>query len=97
MTMTSAKSHESSRSRSHGPNILHWLFTRGHHVLSCDVRVAGRQRYELHVTPLWDREGPAVEVFSGPTAALRRHAEIAFFLRESGWMLADRSVMRSAA
>jgi hypothetical protein len=66
-------------------------------MLSCDVRAAGRGRYELHVTPVWDRVGPAVEVFSGPTAALRRHAEIAFFLRESGWTLADRTGLRPAA
>lgn len=78
-------------------SMLHWLFMRGNRALSCDVHVSGRQRYEVHVTPLWDGEPPVCKFFDRPMDAVRRHAEIAFFLRESGWLLADRAILSSAA
>jgi hypothetical protein len=59
--------------------------------------VNAEQQYVVQVTPLWDDTAPACETFSRPTEALRRHAELATFLRESGWLLAERGIVPSAA
>jgi hypothetical protein len=80
-----------------GQSMLDWLFTRGNHAMACGVHARGRQRYEVHVTALWDGDAPVCEVFDRPMDAVRRHAEIAFYLRQSGWQLVDRGALSSAA
>jgi hypothetical protein len=77
--------------------MLYWLFYRNSHALACELSVNGDQEYVVQVTPLWDDESSVCETFSRPTDALRRHAELATFLRESGWLLAERGLVPSAA
>ena len=77
--------------------MLYWLFYRNDHALTCELSVNADQEYVVQVTPLWDDASPACETFSRPTDALRRHAELATFLRESGWLLAERGIVPSAA
>jgi hypothetical protein len=54
-------------------------------------------KYVVHVIPLWDAELSIIETFRRPMDAMQRHAEIVTFLRESGWLLADRGAAPSAA
>ena len=63
--------------------------------LDADFTAGGE--HVVQVTPLWDDESSVCETFSRPTDALRRHAELATFLRESGWLLAERGLVPSAA
>lgn len=77
--------------------MLYWLFYRNNHALTCELSVNADQEYVVQVTPLWDDESDVCETFSRPTDALRRHAELATFLRESGWLLAERGLVPSAA
>ena len=77
--------------------MLYWLFYRNNHALTCELSVNADQEYVVQVTPLWDDESSVSETFSRPTDALRRHAELATFLRESGWLLAERGLVPSAA
>ena len=77
--------------------MLYWLFYRNDRALTCELSVNADQEYVVQVTPLWDDEAEACETFSRPTDALRRHAELATFLRESGWLLAERGLVPSAA
>jgi hypothetical protein len=77
--------------------MLYWLFYRNDHVLTCELTLNADQEYVVQVTPLWDDQSPVCETFMKPTDALRRHAELATFLRDSGWLLADRGLVPSAA
>jgi hypothetical protein len=77
--------------------MLYWLFYRNDHALTCELSVNADQEYLVQVTPLWGDESAVCETFSRPTDALRRHAELATFLRESGWLLAERGLVPSAA
>jgi hypothetical protein len=80
--------------------MLRWVFVRGPHALTCEVRVCGRQTYDVCVVPHWDVSSSAVETFNRPAAALRRHAEIAWYFRQAGWTLvrdAGRAVTALAA
>jgi len=77
--------------------MLYWLFYRNDQALACELSVNGDQEYVVQVTPLWDDEASVSESFRRPTDALRRHAELATFLRESGWLLAERGLVPSAA
>ena len=77
--------------------MLHWLFCRETRALSCDVSMDGESKYVVHVIPLWDAELSIIETFRSPTDAFERHAEIVSFLRESGWLLADRGAGPSDA
>jgi hypothetical protein len=77
--------------------MLYWLFYRNNDALTCELTVNADQEYVVQVTPLWDEGTTACETFRRPTDALRRHAEVATFLRESGWLLAERGVVPSAA
>ena len=76
---------------------LHWLFVRDNRALSCDVDVRGDGLYTVSILPLWDSDAMVTQTFIKPGDALRRHAEIAGYLRESGWLLADRGVVGNAA
>jgi hypothetical protein len=65
--------------------ILRWTFLRGTKTLTCEVRVFGKQTYNVCVVPHWDVSSSVVETFKRPGVALRRHAEIASDFREAGW------------
>jgi hypothetical protein len=71
-----------------GPRGLRWVFLRGSQAVTCEVRVCGRQTYDVCVVPHWDVSSSAIETFNRPAAALRRHAEIAWYFRQAGWILA---------
>jgi hypothetical protein len=77
--------------------MLCWLFYRNHDALACDLVVNGNTQFVVQVTPLWDGAESVCETFGRPMEALQRHAEIASFLRESGWLLAERGIVPSAA
>jgi hypothetical protein len=73
-----------------------WLFYRDNRALSCAISVDDDGENIVHVTRLWD-DSSFSEVFARPEEALQRHAEIASFLHESGWLLAERAVVPLAA
>jgi hypothetical protein len=85
-----------ARSEEHTFQMLHWLFVRDTHVISCDL-LRRHRRYELHITPLSDAASATCEVFDRAADARRRHAEVAWLLRESGWLLGDRGHIRPVA
>jgi hypothetical protein len=67
--------------------ILRWVFHRGPDALTCAVEASGRRSsYDVCVLPHWNLSEATVEHFDAPASALRRHAEIASRLRESGWV-----------
>lgn len=76
--------------------MLYWLFYRNDHALTCELSVNADHEYVVQVTPLWADEATVCETFSRPTDALHRHAELATFLRESGWLLAERGLVPAA-
>jgi hypothetical protein len=67
--------------------ILRWVFVRGTHALTCEVRVNGQHSHDVCVVPHWDVSSSVVEQYARPASALRRHAEIASHFRHSGWTL----------
>ena len=73
-----------------------WLFYRDHRAIACSISVDPDGENAVHVTRLWDDESFS-EVFVRPEEALHRHAEIASFLHESGWLLVERAVVPIAA
>ena len=67
--------------------ILRWVFHRGADALTCAVEAGGRRSsYDVCILPHWNLSEATVEHFDAPVSALRRHAEIASRLRESGWV-----------
>ncbi|HET9368818.1 MAG TPA: hypothetical protein VFO19_01160 [Vicinamibacterales bacterium] len=75
---------------------LHWIFVRAGRALACTVAVCGSNSCSVHVQPLWTGAAEAIETFTRPLDALRRHAEIVGLLRQQGWLLADRAGTREA-
>jgi hypothetical protein len=75
---------------------LRWVFLRGTRVLTCEIRVCGKQTYDVCVIPHWDVSSSAIERFNRPASALRRHAEIAWYFRQAGWRVV-REATRNAA
>jgi hypothetical protein len=66
--------------------VVRWVFHRGADVLTCAVEGSGgRASYDVCVLPHWNLSEATVEHFDTPASALRRHAEIASRLRQSGW------------
>ena len=65
--------------------MLRWIFLRGTKAVTCEVRVCGKQTYDVCVVPHWDVSSSTIESFKHPTSALRRHAEIAWYFRQAGW------------
>ena len=67
--------------------ILRWVFHRGPDTLTCAVEAGGRpSSFDVCILPHWNLSEATVEHFDTPASALRRHAEIASRLRESGWV-----------
>jgi hypothetical protein len=66
--------------------LVRWVFHRGTDALTCAVEAdRARSSYEVCILPHWDLSVGTVEQFDAPATALRRHAEIAAHLRQSGW------------
>lgn len=64
---------------------LRWIFVRRGRTLTCEIRVNGGRSYDVCVVPLWDVAASSIETYDEPGDALRRHAEVAFHLHETGW------------
>jgi hypothetical protein len=73
-----------------------WLFYRDNRALACSISVDADGENAVNITRLWDDESYS-EVFARPEQALQRHAEIASFLHESGWLLVERTLVSIAA
>jgi hypothetical protein len=69
--------------------MLRWIFRRGTAALECGVEVDADRSFALRVTPLWAPAAAVVERFDDPLSALERHAELAGYLRESGWRVSE--------
>ena len=69
--------------------VLRWIFERGHHTMTCEVRMTRSGACDVTLVPHWDLAASGAETFDGPAAALRRHAEIASRLRDEGWTVRD--------
>jgi hypothetical protein len=69
------------------PCLVRWVFRRGADALTCAVDASGaRPSFDVCILPHWNLGAAAVEHFNAPSSALRRHAEIARHLRQSGWV-----------
>ena len=75
--------------------MLRWTFTRNDASLTCELDANAPGNYEVAVVPHWDVSAAAVERFDGAVTALERHAELARYLRDTGWHLANRSARQS--
>ena len=63
--------------------------------MTCEVRVNGRRSYDVCIVPHWDVSSSVVEKHDHPASALRRHAEIAWDFRRSGWLFARQATQPS--
>jgi hypothetical protein len=90
--MTSNHQIVPKRSPAEPTAMLRWIFRRDTKAVTCEVRVCGKQTYDVCVLPHWDVSSSTIETFKHPTSALRRHAEIAWYFRQAGW-----SVVRDGA
>jgi hypothetical protein len=70
--------------------MLRWTFTRNHDALTCELDANAPGNYEVSVVPHWNVSATAVERFDGAASAFERHAELARYLRETGWHIAWR-------
>ena len=77
---------ESALNRREPISVLRWVFLRKRQMLTCEIRVSGTQSYDVCVVPHWDIGASVIEAYDRPSRALHRHAELAWYLRESGWM-----------
>jgi hypothetical protein len=91
-------SHRSVPTRQHADSAgtLRWVFLRGTKAVTCEVRTCGKQTYDVCVVPHWDVSSSAIETFDRLASALRRHAEIACYFRETGWVLVRESKRQTA-
>jgi len=55
------------------------------------VNARAASSYDVCVVPHWNVSAAVVETVETPGRALLRHAEIARHLRETGWLVVDRS------
>jgi hypothetical protein len=92
---TSAAPRHSTRRLAESAGTLRWIFVRGTKALTCEVRVLGKTG-EVSVVPHWDVSSSVIETLDHPTSALRRHAEIAAYLRQTGWSLLRGGVRQTA-
>ena len=86
----------STRQPADSARILRWVFVRGTTALTCEVRVCGKETYDVSVVPHWDISSSVIETYDRPASALRRHAEIAWHFREAGWILVRESSRQTA-
>jgi len=85
--ITQARRHLRSDLRP-GP-LLSWVFKRRARTLTCELGVLGHREYSVSVVPHWDVSSSISERFDAAAPAVLRHAEIAGWLQEEGWMLHD--------
>jgi hypothetical protein len=74
-------------------SMLQWIFTRNGAALTCELD-ATASGYEVCVVPHWNVASAAIERFDASVTALERHAELAQYLRDTGWHLARRGAGR---
>ena len=74
-------------------SMLQWIFTRSGAALTCELD-ATAGGYEVCVVPHWNVASAAIERFDAAVTALERHAELARYLRDTGWHLARRGTGR---
>ena len=77
-------------------DMVYSLFYRDRRAMTCAVGVEADGTPVVQVTRLWDDESFS-EVFNRLDEALERHAEIAAFLHQSGWLLVEQAVVPIAA
>jgi hypothetical protein len=94
-THTSTASAPATEILPHG-GMVYCLFYRDNRAMTCAISVEGDGSHNVEVTRLWDDES-FTETFGQLDEALQRHAEIASFLHESGWLLVERAVVPVAA
>jgi hypothetical protein len=58
--------------------------------LTCEVDATSEQTFEVCVVPHRNVSEAVIERFQSPVDALKRHAEVAMHLRETGWSVTDR-------
>ena len=94
---TSINRHRPTRQSAESEGILRWIFLRGTKTLTCEVRVSGKQPYDVSVVPHWDVSSSVIETFQRPAGALQRHAELAWYFRQEGWSLIRESAPTTGA
>jgi hypothetical protein len=70
--------------------MLRWLLRSGAAALACEVDMNADRTFDVRVLPSSAPEGGIVERYTGLVSAMKRHAEIANALRDSGWRVAER-------
>ena len=70
--------------------ILRWVMQRQAETITCAVDATPEQTYEVCVVPHRNVAETMIERFGSPVEALKRHAEVALALRETGWSVTDR-------
>jgi hypothetical protein len=77
--------------------VLQWIFSRNHDAISCELAMQPDRTYRVSVVPQWDAAAAITERVAAPAAALMRHAELASYLRDNGWVLTDYVNRRQAS
>lgn len=85
--MTTTSRQATTRRPPEPAGILRWIFRHGTQALTCEIRVNGHHAHDVCLVPHWDVSSSVVERYERPVGALRRHAEIAWSLRQAGWTL----------
>jgi hypothetical protein len=65
--------------------LLQSVLHLGDQLLWCEVITRGRHKYDVHIVPQWNTAIAVVEPYDRVATAVRRHAEVSWLLRESGW------------
>jgi hypothetical protein len=80
-----------SQRTSESSNLVCWTFIRQGTALTCHVNARTRSSFDVCIVADGDVSAASVETLSTVGRALRRHAEIAKELRESGWHVVQRT------
>ncbi len=75
---------------------LSWVLVRDGQALSCGVFAHSSGTFSVHLVPLWDCDLAIVETFDDVSDAFERQVEIAQYLRECGWLIAQRLALPTA-
>jgi hypothetical protein len=74
--------------------MLRWLLRSGAAALACEVGMNADRTFDVRVSPSSAPQDGIVERHTGLVSAMKRHAEIANALRDSGWQVAERAASR---
>jgi len=77
--------------------MFHSVFQRGATTLICDLNANGRRHFEIRIVPDIDPASGVIESYREGATAIRRHAELSWLLRQSGWDRLIDSRPRAAA